>query len=278
LSAPAVRALHDQYGAAQLSLADRGYVAGVHPLELWLVTPYETRLAHQPPQAERVLPAEVADIGQVQVHERAARAAIEVHGACAVAAAGARRVRARQQVGCGVLSRRLRLWVTLEARVGARLSLTLQPVAACLMLMEEATMRDTVRKVHYFSITVPNRPGQAFRVLATLVSAGINLLGCSGYPRGRRAQIDVVPDDTRKFNAAVKKAELAFSDKKAGFLIQGEDRPGALADNLRQLAEHGVNVTAVDALAAGEGRWGAILWVKPTDVSRAGRLLRASAK
>jgi hypothetical protein len=139
-------------------------------------------------------------------------------------------------------------------------------------------MRDTVRKVHYFSIAVPNKPGQAFRVLATLVSAGINLLACSGYPRGRHAQIDVVPDDTRKFNAAVRKAELAFSTKKQGFLIQGEDRAGALADNLKQLAEHGVNVTAVDALTAGKGRWGAILWVAPKDVARAGRLLRAKAK
>jgi hypothetical protein len=40
-------------------------------------------------------------------------------------------------------------------------------------------MRDTVRKVNYFSMSVPNKPGQTFRVLATLVSAGINLLGCT---------------------------------------------------------------------------------------------------
>jgi hypothetical protein len=139
-------------------------------------------------------------------------------------------------------------------------------------------MRDTVRKVNYFSMSVPNKPGQTFKVLATLVSAGINLLGCTGISRGRRAQIDVVPDDTRKFTAAAKMAGLAFSSKKAGFLIQGEDRAGALAENLKQLAEHGINVTAVDALSAGKGRWGAILWVETKDVSRAGRLLRAKAK
>jgi len=109
-------------------------------------------------------------------------------------------------------------------------------------------------------------------VLATLVSAGINLLGCTGLPRGRRAQIDVVPDDTRKFIAAAKKAGGSFSPKKVGFLIQGEDGPGVLADNLKQLAEHGINVTAIDDLSAGEVRWGAILWVDPKDVSRAGRL------
>jgi prephenate dehydratase len=139
-------------------------------------------------------------------------------------------------------------------------------------------MADTVRKVDYFSLSVPDVPGQTFKVLATLVSAGINLLACTGFPRGRRAQIDVVPDDTRKFNVAVRKAKLPFNPKKTGFLIQGDDRPGALADHLERLAEKGINVTAVDGLSAGKGRWGAILWVKPKDIARAGRVLRARAK
>jgi hypothetical protein len=139
-------------------------------------------------------------------------------------------------------------------------------------------MVDSVRKVHYFSLSVPDRPGQTFRVLATLVSAGVNLLACTGTPHGRRAMIDVVPDDARKFTAAVKKAGLAFSQKKSGFLIQGDDRPGALAENLRALAEKNINIAAVEGLSAGAGRWGAILWVAPADVNRAGRLLRAKAK
>jgi hypothetical protein len=140
------------------------------------------------------------------------------------------------------------------------------------------TMADTIRKVDYFSTEVPNTPGQTFRVLSTLVSAGINLLACSGFPRGRRAQIDVVPDDTRKFKAAARKAGLKFNAEKTGFLIQGDDRPGALASNLQKLAEGRVNVTAVDGLSAGKGRWGAILWVKPKDIRKAGQLLRAKAR
>ena len=139
-------------------------------------------------------------------------------------------------------------------------------------------MPDTVRKVHYFSTSVPNKPGQTFRVLAALVSGGVNLLACAGTTRGRSAQIDVVPDDTRRFAAAARKAGLAFSEKKAGFLIQGEDRPGALADNLKVLAEAGVNVAAVDGLSAGSGRWGAIVWVADKDVRRTGSLLRAKAR
>jgi hypothetical protein len=139
-------------------------------------------------------------------------------------------------------------------------------------------MRETVRKVNHYSMLVPDKPGAAFKVLATLVSAGINLLGCSGAPKGKRAQIDVVPDDTRKFVTAAKKARLSFVENRSGFLLQGEDdRPGVLAGKLKVLADKGINVTGVDALSIGD-RWGAILWVGAKDVSRAGRLLRASAK
>lgn len=139
-------------------------------------------------------------------------------------------------------------------------------------------MPDTVRKVHYYSTSVPDKPGEAFRVLATLVSAGINLHGCSGKSRAGRSYIDVVPDDTRKFSVTAKKAGLTFSEKKVGFLIQGEDRPGALADNLKLLADKKINVTAVEGLSAGAGRWGAIVWVAQGDVRRAGSVLRAGAK
>jgi hypothetical protein len=138
-------------------------------------------------------------------------------------------------------------------------------------------MPDTVRKVEYFSVLVPNRPAEAFGVLSTLVSADINLLGCSGTERGRRAQIDVVPDDPRRFKRVVKKAGLQFKPKKSGFLIQGEDRPGALARHLRKLGDTGVNVTGIDSLSAGAGRWGAIIWVEESALRRAARALGAKA-
>ncbi|OGA76311.1 MAG: hypothetical protein A3G81_01250 [Betaproteobacteria bacterium RIFCSPLOWO2_12_FULL_65_14] len=139
-------------------------------------------------------------------------------------------------------------------------------------------MADTVRQVQYFSIDVPDKPGEAFRVLQTLVSSGINLLACSGHTVRRRARIDVVPDDTDAFKAATAKASLAFTATKSGFLVQGEDRPGALAQNLQRLASTGINVTGIDAMGAGAGRWGAILWVKPEDVSRAASALGALEK
>ena len=48
---------------------------------------------------------------------------------------------------------------------------------------------------------------------------------------------------------------------------------GALAEILGKLAGGAINVTATDAVTAGAGRYGVILWVKPRDVKKATRVL-----
>src|SRR4051812_31934740 len=139
-------------------------------------------------------------------------------------------------------------------------------------------MADVVRKGEYFSIKVPNAPGKAFGVLLTLVSSRVDLLACAGVPQGRRAKIDVVPADPSRFKRVVKQAGLDFTSEKTGFLIQGTDRTGALTDHLRKLGDKGINVTGIDALSAGEGRWGAIIWVDDDSVKSAGTVLDAKSK
>jgi hypothetical protein len=139
----------------------------------------------------------------------------------------------------------------------------------------EGKMAETVRKVDYFYIETPDKPGEGAKVLSALREAGVNLLAFTGFPRGRRAQLDFIPEDPVAFKAAARKAGVKLSAKKTGFLIQGEDRPGAIADIMGKLASVNVNVTATDAVCAGEGRYGAILWVKPADVRKAAKALGA---
>jgi hypothetical protein len=134
-------------------------------------------------------------------------------------------------------------------------------------------MANTVRKVDYFYTKIPNRPGEGAKVLEALCEAGINLLAISGFPRERRTQLDLIPENTMKFRAAAKKRGLRLSPRKTGFLIQGEDKPGAVAQIFSTLATANINVTACDAVCAGKGRFGAILWVKPADVRKAAKTL-----
>jgi len=136
-------------------------------------------------------------------------------------------------------------------------------------------MADSIKKVAYFAMDVANKPGEASRVLQALSQAGVNLLAFSGFPRGRRAQLDFVPEDSARFKKALTRAKLKANPKKTGFLVQGEDRLGAVAEVLQKLAKANINVTAVDAVSAGDGRYGAILWVKPLDVKKAAKGLNA---
>ena len=137
-------------------------------------------------------------------------------------------------------------------------------------------MADKIRKIEYFYTIAPNRPGVGAKILAELRDAGVNLLAFSGFPHGRGAQIDFVPDHSAGFKAAARKAGLELSAKKTGFLIQGDDKTGAVARIMGKLAKVKVNVTAIDAVCAGKGRYGAIMWVKPSDVSKAAKALGAS--
>ena len=134
-------------------------------------------------------------------------------------------------------------------------------------------MSETIRQVDYYYTETPNKAGEACRALDSLKAAGINLLAFSGFPSGRRSQLDFIPEDPAAFVQAARKAKLKLSPRKTGFLIQGQDRVGAICDVLAKLAAAKINVTAIDALCAGEGRYGAILWVKAADRKRAAKAL-----
>jgi predicted amino acid-binding ACT domain protein len=137
-------------------------------------------------------------------------------------------------------------------------------------------MLDTVRKLDYFALSMADRPGEGARLVAALKDNGVNLLAFSGFPAGRKSQVDLVPEDAVALRAAAKKLKLALGAKKACFVIQGDDRVGALADTLQKLADAKINVTAIQAVTAGMGRYGAIFWVKPRDAAKAAKTLGAT--
>lgn len=136
-------------------------------------------------------------------------------------------------------------------------------------------MSDNLRKVDYFYVTVPNTPGQGAKVLSGLAAEGVNLLAFSGFPSGKRGQLDLIPEDSAQFKRAAKKLKLKLSARKTGFLYQGDDRVGAMTDVVNALAGAKINVTAMDAVTSGGGRFGAIFWVKPQSVAKAAKLLGA---
>lgn len=137
-------------------------------------------------------------------------------------------------------------------------------------------MADTVRRIDYRYAMIADKAGEGFRVTAALREAGVNLLALSAFPAQKgKAQLDLVSDSDDRLVKAAKGAGLELSPKKRAFLIQGDDRPGAMAEIFQKLANAKINVVATDAVCAGSGRYGAILWVKPDVYEAAAKALGA---
>ncbi len=137
-------------------------------------------------------------------------------------------------------------------------------------------MADKVRKVNYCYVSVPNRAGQGAKILGDLGEAKVSLLAYSGFPTGNGlSQLDLVVDKVGPVRKVARKNGWRLSPSKKGFLIQGSDRAGAVHKHVQRLSKRGINVTAADAVAAGKGRYGMVLWVKPKDYARAARALKA---
>ena len=135
-------------------------------------------------------------------------------------------------------------------------------------------MADEIKQVDYFHVTVADKPGEGARILTAFREAGVNLLGFCGFPHGaRKAQLDFIPEDPAVFVKAARRARIPLSRKKRGFLIQGDDRPGVIAQVVSKLAESGINVTSVQGFCSGSGRFGGMVWVKPADLRRAAKAL-----
>ncbi|TKB75213.1 MAG: hypothetical protein E8D46_03590 [Nitrospira sp.] len=134
-------------------------------------------------------------------------------------------------------------------------------------------MADVIRTAQYFKVQIGDKPGTLAGVLTPLRAAGVNLLAVHAFPRSRRTQVDVVPEDPTSFKAIAKAHKLKMQGPKMCLLIEGDDRPGAMADLTDRLRLAKINIISVTGLCAGQGRFGAILWVNPRDVKKAAKVL-----
>jgi hypothetical protein len=142
--------------------------------------------------------------------------------------------------------------------------------------MREDAVDDTVRKITYCYVKVPNRPGNGENVLRELCDDDVNLVAYTGFPTGGgKAQLDFVADSLGPVKRVARRLGLRVSGAKKAFLIQGQDRIGSVHRHLERLANANVNVVAADAVCAGKRRYGMILWVRPKDYARAAKALRA---
>ncbi len=131
-------------------------------------------------------------------------------------------------------------------------------------------MEDQVRIVDCYYVTVKDRPGEGSRLLEHISESGLNLTAFTAFPVGAdETQICIVTDAPESLQEAAANAGTSLIGPKKGFLIQGEDRIGALHAYHLTLANAGVNVYSSSGVCGGDGRFGFILWVDPEDFDKA---------
>lgn len=135
-------------------------------------------------------------------------------------------------------------------------------------------MASSIRRVEYFTTTVQDQPGEAYKLLSQLADLGLNLLAFTAVPVGPlRAQLTIFPEDTLKMADAARKAALVLDGPHPALLVQGDDELGALARIHAKLYEANVNVYASSGVADGRGSFGYVIYVRPEDYERAASAL-----
>jgi hypothetical protein len=94
-----------------------------------------------------------------------------------------------------------------------------------------------------FSVTLEDRPGTLAKVTDAIAKAGINIEGYCAVPAGSgKGTFRVVTSDPSSTRKALETAGFKVQEERDIAVIDAEDRPGFLAQILRQLAQNELNV------------------------------------
>jgi hypothetical protein len=139
---------------------------------------------------------------------------------------------------------------------------------------EGTSMGATIRSVEYFYAVVEDRPGAAYRLLASMASSGVNLLAFNAIPLGMdKTQLVLFPEDAPRLARVAEQEGLSLAGPQYAFLIQGDDHLGALVDIHRQLFDARVNVVCSSGVTDDRGGFGYLLYVRHEEFTHAAQVL-----
>ena len=95
------------------------------------------------------------------------------------------------------------------------------------------------------TIILSNRPGTIADASQALGNAGINIDGFCGFPCEGVGVFHVLVNDAAAALRAAQDAGFEVRDEREVVVVDIEDRPGALGELARRIADRGVNVDLV---------------------------------
>jgi hypothetical protein len=135
-------------------------------------------------------------------------------------------------------------------------------------------MSTQIRAVEYFYTTVLEAGEDACNWLSEIAAAGVNLLAFSAAPVGpNHTQLTLFPSASDQLKVAAVRSGLMLNGPYRAFLVQGDDRLGAIADIHKKLCRAGVDVFASNGITDGSGRFGYLLYVAEHSFNKAAEAL-----
>lgn len=94
-------------------------------------------------------------------------------------------------------------------------------------------------------IEVENEPGALARIATAIGDAGVNIAAATCTLPGDRAQMHILVRHAEAAKHALATAGVTVTGEREVVVVEAADRPGALGDLARQVAEAGVNLDLV---------------------------------
>jgi hypothetical protein len=92
------------------------------------------------------------------------------------------------------------------------------------------------------TVIMANRPGTLADMGEALGNAGVNIDGMCGFPCEGEGIVHILVEDAAAARQALEQAGLEVRVERAVLVLEIEDRPGALGEMARRIANAGVNV------------------------------------
>jgi len=135
-------------------------------------------------------------------------------------------------------------------------------------------MANQIRRAAYFYTMLPDRPGEAYRLLSDLAAVQVDLLAFTAVPVGPyRTQLALFPEDEGRLREATEGSGLDLDGPHWALLVQGDDEIGSLAAIHERLYEADVNVYAASGVTDGRGGFGYVIYVRPDEFETAAKAL-----
>lgn len=130
------------------------------------------------------------------------------------------------------------------------------------------------QRVEYVRAMLQDRPGALLEVMQQLKGKNVALKALWGFAKhDGTGEMYAIAKDNAKLRNVLNALGLQ-SEQGAAFFLKGVDKTGVLVKSLEALANNGINIKGIQAIAL-SGKYGALIWLNESDIEQGAKALGA---